>query len=114
MNTRSHPCRFGALSVALLVVSVLLPYSGPGLCSVLGRMGHGTDMMGMAADVSVSAPGSAMECCSMTGCGVTYAGPVAYTLAPLSHVPTRALPVVSTLHRPLRTFPQPPPRPPQG
>ena len=66
---------------ALIILAVMvLPYSGPGICIVLGRMGmdvHGMGMMADAGEAALQTAGSSTECCSMDGCGVPHAGPVA-------------------------------------
>ncbi len=66
---------------ALIILAVLvLPYSGPGICTVLDRMGMDVHEMGMMADAGstvLQSASSSMECCSMDGCGVPHAGPAA-------------------------------------
>ncbi len=64
----------------LLLVAMVLPYSAPGICSVLDRMGmvvHDTGMMADAGNTSLRSASSSIECCSMDGCGVPHAGPAA-------------------------------------
>ena len=64
----------------LLLVAMVLPYSAPGICSILGRMGMDVHEMGMMADAGstvLRSASSSMECCSMDGCGATHAGPAA-------------------------------------
>ncbi len=66
---------------ALIILAVLvLPYSGPGICTVLDRMGMDVHEMGMMADAGsavLHSASSLMECCSTDGCGVPHAGPAA-------------------------------------
>ena len=67
----------------LLLAAMVLPYSAPGICSVLDRMGMGVHEMGMMADAGTSvlqSADSAMECCSLDGCGIAHAGPAASAL----------------------------------
>ncbi len=62
----------------LLLAAMALPYSAPGICSVLDRMGMDVHEMGMMADAGstvLESAGSSMECCSMDGCGIAHAGP---------------------------------------
>ncbi len=64
----------------LLLAAMVLPYSAPGICSVLDRMGMDLHEMGMMADAGstvLQSASSSMECCSMDGCGVPHAGPAA-------------------------------------
>ncbi len=64
----------------LLLAAMVLPYSAPGICSVLDRMGMDLHEMGMMADVGstvLHSASSSMECCSMDGCGIPHAGPAA-------------------------------------
>ena len=64
----------------LLLAAIVLPYSAPGICLVLGRMGMDVYEMGMMADAGstvLQSDSSSMECCSMDGCGVPHAGPAA-------------------------------------
>jgi len=114
MNSLPDSRCLRTISAALLTAAVLLPYSGPGVCSMLGRMGHGMEMMADAADVTVSAPGSGAMCCSMTGCGVTHAGPVALAMLELPDVPMRESSRTVTPQRPPWTSPPPLPPPPQS
>ncbi len=66
---------------ALIILAVLvLPYSGPGICTVLDRMGMDVHEMGMMADAGsavLHSASSSIECCSLDGCGVPHAGPAA-------------------------------------
>ena len=66
---------------ALLLMAVMvLPYSAPGICSVLDRMGmdvHAMDMTAEAGSITLQAAGSSMECCSIDGCGIPHAAPPA-------------------------------------
>jgi hypothetical protein len=67
----------------LILAALVLPYSGPGICTVLGRMGMDVHEMSMVTDAGTSLLQSAdfaMECCSIDGCGVPHAGPAASTV----------------------------------
>ncbi len=67
----------------LLLAAMVLPYSAPGICSVLDRMGMDVHEMGMMVDVGstvLKSADSSMECCSMDGCGIAHAGPAASSL----------------------------------
>ncbi len=64
----------------IILAALVLPYSGPGICTVLDRMGMDVHEMGMMADAGstvLRSASSSMECCSMDGCGVPHAGPAA-------------------------------------
>ena len=68
---------------AALLAATLLPYSGPGICTALGRMGADMQEMTLAVSASgavLSAPSAMMECCSFEGCGVPQAGPAVFRL----------------------------------
>ncbi len=73
-----HPWRrFFAL---IILAAMVLPYSGPGICTVLDRMAMDVHEMGMMADAGstvLKSASSFTECCSMDGCGVPHAGPAA-------------------------------------
>ena len=75
------PRRARSKPLALLLLgAMVLPYSAPGICSVLDRMGMDVHEMGMMADAGRTVLQSAnptMECCSVDGCGVPHAGPAA-------------------------------------
>jgi len=64
----------------IILAALVLPYSGPGICTVLDRMGMDVHEMGMMDDAGsmvLRSASSSMECCSMDGCGVPHAGPAA-------------------------------------
>ena len=68
------------LFALIILAAMVLPYSGPGICTVLGRMGMDVHEMGMMADAGstvLKSANSFTECCSMDGCGVPHAGPAA-------------------------------------
>ena len=78
ITKRSRPRR--KLFALIILAVMVLPYSGPGICIVLGRMGmdvHGMGMMADAGEAALQTAGSSTECCSMDGCGVPHAGPAA-------------------------------------
>jgi hypothetical protein len=75
---QSRPRR--RLFVLIILAAMVLPYSGPGICTVLDRMGMDVHEMGMMADAGsavLQSASSSMECCSMDGCGIPHAGPAA-------------------------------------
>ncbi len=75
-----HPRPWRRLFALIILAAMLLPYSGPGICTVLGRMGMDVHEIGMMADAGgpvLKSASSSMECCSMDGCGVPHAGPAA-------------------------------------
>ena len=64
----------------LLLAATVLPFSAPGICSVLDRMGMDILEMGMMADAAstvLQSANSSMECCSIDECGVPPAGSAA-------------------------------------
>ena len=76
-HSRSRPLAL------LILAAMVLPYSGPGICTALGRMGMDVHEMGTMADAGntvLEPAGSSMECCSIDGCGVPHAGPAASSL----------------------------------
>ncbi len=75
---QSRPWR--RIFALIILAAMVLPYSGPGICTVLGRMGMDVHEMGMMADAGstvLQSASSSIECCSMDGCGVPHAGPAA-------------------------------------
>ena len=71
------------LFALIILAAMVLPYSGPGICTVLGRMGMDVHEMGLMADAGnavLQSASSSIECCSMDGCGVPHAGPAASSL----------------------------------
>ncbi len=101
---------------AALLAATLLPYSGPGICTTLGRMGadmQETTLRSSASGAVLSAPSSMMECCWFEGCGVPQAGPANFrlplpadylilTAAPRSAQPTPPQSSLDPLTRPPR------------
>ena len=82
-----QPRPWRGLFALVILAAMVLPYSGPGICTVLDRMGMDADEMGMMADAGSSvlqSAGSSSECCSIDGCGVPHAGPAAssFEMAP--------------------------------
>jgi hypothetical protein len=70
------------LFALIILAAMLLPYSGPGICTVLGRMGMDVHEMGMMADAGstvLKSADSPVECCSTDGCGVPHAAPAAFS-----------------------------------
>ena len=64
----------------LILAAMVLPYSVPGICTILGRMGMDVHEMGVMADAGntvLQPASSSIECCSMDGCGVPHTGPAA-------------------------------------
>ncbi len=75
-----QPRPWRRLFALIILAAMVLPYSGLGICTVLGRMGMDVHEMGMMADAGsmvLRSASSSMECCSMDGCGVPHAGPAA-------------------------------------
>ena len=73
-------CPRRRLFALIILAAMVLPYSGPGICTVLDRMGMDVHEMGMMVDAGRTVLQSAnptMECCSVDGCGVPHAGPAA-------------------------------------
>ncbi len=75
-----QPRPWRRLFALIILAAMVLPYSGPGICTVLGRMGmdvHGMGMMADAGKTVLQTAGSSIECCSTDGCGVPHSGPTA-------------------------------------
>ena len=103
-------------AAALLAVT-LLPYSGPGVCTMLGRMGADTQDVTLTSRASgpvLSAPGSMMECCSFEGCGVPQAGPAVFRLPLPADYPVSTVAPRSAQPTPPQTSPDPLTRPPRA
>ena len=110
------PSRLSRVFAAALLAATLLPYSGPGVCTMLGRMGADTHEMTLTSRAGgpvLEAPGSMTECCSIDGCGVPHAGPASFaiplpadcrilTVAPCSTQPTPPQTSLDLLTRPPR------------
>ncbi len=93
------PRRARSKPLALLLLgAMVLPYSAPGICSILDRMGMDVHEMGMMADAGstvLKSADSSMECCSMDGCGVAHAGPAATSVELAPEFQRRMLPLVT-------------------
>ena len=89
-----------AIPVALLLTALLLPYSAPGVCSMLDRMGNDSEMMADIADGAIHARGSGDMCCSTTGCNVFSVAQVAFALDEPVQIPAVRLYVVPFLQGP--------------
>ncbi len=73
-----QPRPWRRLFALIILAAMVLPYSGPGICTVLDRMGMAVHEMGMMADAGsavLQSASSSIECCSMDGCGVPHVGP---------------------------------------
>ena len=78
-----QPRPWRRLFALIILAAMVLPYSGPGICTVLDRMGMDVHEMGMMADAGsavLQSASSSIECCSIDGCGVPHAGPAASSL----------------------------------
>ena len=83
--TQPRPWR--RLFAPIMLAAMVLPYSGPGICTVLDRMAMDVHEMGMMADAEstvLQSASSSSEGCSIDGCGMPHAGPAAsfFELAP--------------------------------
>ena len=102
---------------AALLAATLLPYSGPGICTTLGRMGADVQEMTLTSSASgamLSAPSSMMECCSFEGCGVPQAGPAVFRLPLPADYPVSTVAPRSAQPTPPQTSPDPLIRPPRA
>ena len=82
----------------LLLAATVLPFSAPGICSVLDRMGMDILEMGMMADAAstvLQSANSSIECCSIDGCGVPHAGPAASSVEMAPGFQRRMVPAVT-------------------
>ena len=54
---------------------LLLPYTAPSVCGVLGRMGSAMELSANAGDSTVRAPESSDMCCTLNECGIPQVAP---------------------------------------
>lgn len=111
------PSRLSRVFAAALLAVTLLPYSGPGICTMLGRMGADTHEMTMTSRSGgpvLEAPDSMTECCSIDGCGVPHAGPAAFAIRLPADCHTLAVAPCSTPPTPPQTSPHPLTQPPRA
>ncbi len=104
ITKRSRPRR--KLFALIILAVMVLPYSGPGICIVLGQMGmdvHGMVMMADAGEAALQTAGSSTECCSMDGCGVPHVGPAA---SPVESAPAFQRRVLASVTEPSDPPPQ--------
>ena len=93
---QSRPWR--RLFALIILAAMVLPYSGPGICTVLDRMGMDLHEMGMMADAGsavLQSASSSIECCSIDGCGVPHAGPAASSVEMAPGFQRRMVPAVT-------------------
>lgn len=105
------------LFAAALLAATLLPYSGPGICTMVGRMGadsHEMTMTSRSGGPVLDAPGSMTECCSIDGCGVPQAGPAVFTIRLPADHRVREIAPYSAQPSPPQTSPHPPTQPPRA
>ncbi len=66
---------------------LLLPYTAPSVCGVLGRMGSAMELSANAGDSTVRAPESSDMCCTLNECGIPQVAPLPYALSALQQIP---------------------------
>ncbi len=62
------------LPIGLLAV-LLLPYTAPGVCGLLGRIAGGMEMSNDVVTAAVQPPASGAMCCSVEACGIPQVAP---------------------------------------
>ena len=67
---------------------LMLPYTAPAVCGVLGRMGSEMEMSADVPDTTVRAPESGEMCCTLNECGIPQVAPMAYAVNVLQQVAT--------------------------